>query len=258
MHTQDAADGNARPSPIYVRIQERVRSAIAEGTIRPGDRIWSELELSNDFNTTRATVRHALDQLVYEGLVTRQAGRGSFVATQNPMPAPIDSRHVLSFEEQVAQTGKSVTYRSPKFMMVPAPRYVAQRFGIAEGADVFELERVRLIDDVPVGLETRFIPEETGRQVTGDMLSRMPAHTFVGVILGEALPTILVSITAEIASEHVSQKLELPEKVAVSVRTSAHYNSKGQPVLLGRCIFAGNISTDYVLGQPLSEVPLSD
>jgi len=243
----------ARTVPLYVRIQDHIRTAISAGKIAPGDRIWSELELGNEFNTTRSTVRHALDQLVFEGLITRQAGRGSFVATQPHMRAPIDSRQCVSFEEQIALTGKTVTYRSPRLTVVPAPRHIAQQLGLADGTEIFELERIRVVEGLPVCLETRYITHDIGRQITGEMLARLPVHTFVSQILREPLPTILVSITAEIVGDEVAQQLELPEKVAVSVRTSAHYNSNKEIVLCGRCIFAGSVRTEYVLGMPLSD-----
>ena len=55
-----------RFTPLYVRIQERIRSAIAGGKMSVGDRIWSEAELAKEYGTTRSTVRHALDKLVFE------------------------------------------------------------------------------------------------------------------------------------------------------------------------------------------------
>jgi DNA-binding GntR family transcriptional regulator len=85
--------------------------------------------------------------------------------------------------------------------------------------------------------------------VTGDMLSNRPAHTFVGDILGERIPTIVVSITAEIASPRIAELLELPESAAVIVRSNTHHSNAGAVVLCGRSIYAGDVSTDYVLGR---------
>ena len=56
--------GADRFTPVYVRIQDRIRSAIATGALGPGDRLPTETELSSEFRTTRSTVRHALDRLV--------------------------------------------------------------------------------------------------------------------------------------------------------------------------------------------------
>jgi GntR family transcriptional regulator len=235
--------------PIYVRIQERIRTAIAEGTLTPGDRVWSEAELAAEFRTTRSTVRHALDRLVFEGLIVRHVGRGSFVAARGTFHSPIDSRHCLSFEEQAALAGHVVSYRAPSLEQVPAPQRAAQQLGVAEGSKIFKFERVRVIAERPVCLEIRYLPHAIGCRVTGEMLSNRPAHTFVGDILGERIPTIVVSITAEIASPRIVEVLELPEGAAVTVRSATHHAGSGAVVLCGRSIFAGDISTDYVLGR---------
>jgi GntR family transcriptional regulator len=249
MNIQPDAASSPRGKPVYVRIQDHVRAAMASGTLGPGDRLWTEADLAREFQTTRATVRHALDQLVFEGLISRQAGRGSFVAQHPPLHAPLDFRRCLSFEEQMALTGKTVRYRAVSYSLTKAPPQIENLF--QSGADVFKLERLRVVDDHPVCLEMRYIPPAIGSHVTGEMLSALPAHTFVADILGEVVPTILVSITAEIADAKVKKLLELSGPSAVSVRTANHYNAKGKVVLSGRCIFAGHVTTDYVLGSPL-------
>jgi GntR family transcriptional regulator len=241
--------GDERFVPIYVRIQERIRTAIAEGVLASGDRVWSEAELAAEFRTTRSTVRHALDRLVFEGLIVRHVGRGSFVAERGTFRSPIDSRHCLSFEEQAALAGHVVSYRSPTFELVEASARVAQQLGLIEGTQVFKLERLRVIAERPVCLEIRHMSQAIGCRVTGDMLSSRPAHTFVGDILGERIPTIVVSITAEIAGPRIAELLELPESAAVIVRSNTHHSSAGAVVLCGRSIYAGDVSTDYVLGR---------
>src|ERR1700742_1425744 len=85
-------------TPLYLRIRDKIRAAIATGELSPGDRLWSEAELANEFQTTRGTVRHATDRLVFEGLIVRHIGRGSFVSDTVQLHVPIDSRRCLSFE----------------------------------------------------------------------------------------------------------------------------------------------------------------
>lgn len=235
--------------PLYIRIQERIRTAITEGRLSAGDRIWSETELGREYATTRSTVRRALDKLVFEGLVVRYPGRGSFVAESNVVHSPIDSSVPLPFEEQVAQTGRLVTYRSPSLTLSTAPQRYAERLGVGVDTLVFKLERLRLIDDQPVSLEVRYIPRAIGAKVTGEMLANHPAHTFVGEIIGQPIPAISVSVTAENATPYIADLLNLPEGTALIVRDNSHYSSDGSIVLCGRSFFAGNISTDYVLGQ---------
>jgi DNA-binding GntR family transcriptional regulator len=245
-HSEGLGD---RFTPLYVRIQDRIRGAIADGSMAAGDRLWSEAELAREYSTTRSTVRHALDKLVFEGLVVRHVGRGSFVAAREIVHSPIDSRHALSFEEQVAQAGRTVTYRAASLKQTTAPRIFADQLGVSVDEPVFKLERLRIIEGRPVCLEIRYLPRAIGERVTGEMLASRSAHLFVGEIIGERIPAISVSVTAEIASAALAKQLEIAKGAALIIRDNAHHASNGTIVLCGRSIFAGDVSTDYVLGQ---------
>ena len=67
--------------PVYIQIQHEIRRGIQAGDYAAGDRIPSENELAERFETTRATVARALQELVFDGTIVRRAGAGSFVAS---------------------------------------------------------------------------------------------------------------------------------------------------------------------------------
>lgn len=62
----------------YERIEQWVRSNIAERRIVPGDRLPSENELCGMFSVSRNVVRQALTNLVHEGLLETVKGVGTF------------------------------------------------------------------------------------------------------------------------------------------------------------------------------------
>jgi len=237
--------------PLYQQIRRSIRDGIVAGTHIAGDRLPSESELAKAFGTTRTTVRQALSKLVFEGLIVRHSGRGSFVSDHPVIHSAIDSRECLTFEEQVALTGRTVSYGSCSFAQVAPPPDVASRLRVAAGSEVFRMERLRIIEKRPVCLELRYLPREIGLKVTGAMLAQQPAHRFVSDIVGRPMPTIVVSITAENASEEIAAKLEVPVGSALIVRANSHHADDGTLVMCGRSIFAGDVCTDYVLGQQL-------
>jgi GntR family transcriptional regulator len=247
----DLRNGDRSEEPLYQRIRRSIRDEIATGEKRPGDRLPSESNLAESFGTTRMTVRQALSALVYEGVINRQNGRGSFVA-DSVIRAPIDSRHCLTFEDQMALAGRTVTYGQALFTQIVIPPHEAKKLQLPEGNEGFLMERVRLVDDRPVCLEQRYMPNAIGLHVTGEMLANQAAHSFVGDILGESLPTIVVSITAEIATGDVARRLALAEGAPVMVRSNTHHDRSGKPVICGRSVYVGDVPTDYVLGQPLA------
>ena len=69
--------------PIYKVIENHVRELINSDSLKEGDLIPSEKQLSEEFNVTRMTVRSALNNLVKEGYITRQRGVGSIVIANN-------------------------------------------------------------------------------------------------------------------------------------------------------------------------------
>src|SRR3546814_20548676 len=95
-------------TPIYYRIQEAMRRRIVEGEFQPGARLPSESELARDFGTTRVTVRHALIRLVYDGLIERRSGRGTFVRESSSIVSRIDTLMVHSYARPVRTDKRSV------------------------------------------------------------------------------------------------------------------------------------------------------
>ena len=67
-------------TPIYSQLKEMVREKIEAGIWPPGTLIPSERDFCEQFGISRMTVRQALGELVSEGMVVREKGKGTFVA----------------------------------------------------------------------------------------------------------------------------------------------------------------------------------
>ncbi|MET7859494.1 GntR family transcriptional regulator [Streptomyces sp. NPDC005318] len=67
------------PVPPYRQIAAILRGRIADGTIPPGRRIPSLVELESEFSVARDTLRKAVQVLKDEGLVETVTGMGIYV-----------------------------------------------------------------------------------------------------------------------------------------------------------------------------------
>lgn len=69
-------------------MEQQLRQAIVTGVYRPGDRLPSERELSEQFKISRATVREALRHLQSNGLILIKRGvdAGAYVSELEPGP----------------------------------------------------------------------------------------------------------------------------------------------------------------------------
>jgi GntR family transcriptional regulator of arabinose operon len=65
--------------PKYRQIYDSLKQAISSGQYRAGQRLPTESELVNTFNTSRVTVNRALRELQLGGFITRRVGSGSYV-----------------------------------------------------------------------------------------------------------------------------------------------------------------------------------
>ncbi len=68
--------------PIYLQIADGLRGAIAAGVFRPEESLPSLRALAVQVRVNPNTVQRAYDELLREGIVYSQRGRGLFVAAQ--------------------------------------------------------------------------------------------------------------------------------------------------------------------------------
>jgi hypothetical protein len=68
--------------PLYESIRRELLARIESGELREGDRIVPEIDLAKQLGVSRSTARKALQCLTDAGLISRTAGRGSFVLPQ--------------------------------------------------------------------------------------------------------------------------------------------------------------------------------
>src|SRR5512140_4006917 len=66
--------------PYYLQVKEAVKQLIADGELKPGDMLTTELALSEELGISRLVVHRAYRELVTEGLLIRKRAKGTFVA----------------------------------------------------------------------------------------------------------------------------------------------------------------------------------
>ena len=238
--------GTASAVPIYQRIRDTVRERIESGQYKEGDRLPSESALVDEFRVARMTVRQALAQLVFENLIVRQAGMGSFVAAKKKIVTELDADSRLSFEEQVSAQGRTPALKLLSFGRVPASPEVADRLNLAPGEPIYCLERLRYVDDQLIGLEIRHFIAEVGDRIPMQSIKTMPTFDLLEAALGEPLQTIDVSMFAATANKEIGEKLSVRRGAAILVRDHVVLDSRDRIVLYGNSIYRGNLRFRHV------------
>ena len=81
--------------PIYRQIMRQITEAIAGGRLKPGDKLASHRELSEQLVVAPLTVKKAYDELEALGYLATQRGRGTFVSERLPKPDRAQQREQL-------------------------------------------------------------------------------------------------------------------------------------------------------------------
>ncbi len=142
------------PAPLYHQLREVLLTLIKEGQLQEGDLIPTERELGEKFEVSRITVRRAINELVREGYLVAQQGKGTFVAR------PKIQRHMTemkSFSEEMAEEGHRPGSRLLSSRHERASGYVASALDIGDDGWVWVVERLRLADDEPICISLAYL-----------------------------------------------------------------------------------------------------
>ena len=138
----------------YERVRAQLANEIARDRRPAGTRLPPERALAEHFGVSRATLRRALDGLAESGVVERVPG-GWAVASPTVGEPP---NELLSFSEMAASRGLAPGARVLGRRVRPATIEEAEALGLAPGADLFELERLRTMDGVPILVDRTRVP----------------------------------------------------------------------------------------------------
>ncbi|MBA2682648.1 MAG: GntR family transcriptional regulator [Ktedonobacteraceae bacterium] len=146
----------SNPLPLYYQLKEVLKQQIRAGHLAPHTAIPSEPELVTQYHVSRATVRQALTELVHEGLLYRQHGRGTFVCEPRVQQQTVSE--LTSLSEELRRRGKNPGGMLFVSELVRGSQSVRTQLRLTDEEQVVRLERLRTADDVPVAYEVDYLP----------------------------------------------------------------------------------------------------
>ena len=138
----------------YERVKQELAQEIDRGRRPAGSRLPPERALAEHFGVSRVTLRRALHELARAGVVARRGAGGEVADAVVGEPPNV----LMSFSEMARAKGLTAGARVLAWATRPATIDEAEALGLAPGAALFELERLRLMDDVPILIDRTRIP----------------------------------------------------------------------------------------------------
>jgi GntR family transcriptional regulator len=144
---------------LWERVGEELEREIVDGMPAAGERLASEAALSRRFGVSRVTLRQALAHLEQRGMVHPQAGRGWYVGPAvDDRPVSEEPGVLQSFTEMAASRGLRAGAVVLDCVRRPAEFDEAEELGVAPGAELLSLRRLRQLDGISVAVDHSLLP----------------------------------------------------------------------------------------------------
>jgi GntR family transcriptional regulator len=230
--------------PKYYQLASILRQKIDDGEWEPRSPIPSERQLEQLYNISRTTIREAVDHLVRQGFLYREHGRGTFVSPQKLQKGLME---LTSFSEDLVKRGITPgQIIQDMSWVVPSPN-ILQRLELPAGTEVLRIQRIRLGDQVPIGLQTSFIALTIGQNITREemetagSLYRILQEKY-GIIPTEADETLEVTL----ATPEEAALLQVESGAPLLLNERLLFSQNRTPVEFVKILYRGDRYQYYV------------
>jgi GntR family transcriptional regulator len=221
------------PLPKYHQVYLLLREQLQEGRFAAG--LPGELALMRQFGVARVTVRRALEQLVAEGLIAREPGRGTrALMTDAANASGAADGHgqraqLTGLLENLVSMGLKTSVKVLDLAIIPATLPVARALSVPAGTEVQKAVRVRSTREGPLSHITTYVPQTLAQGFGRKELASKPILLLLeesGVRVGRAQQTI----SARLADAEVAKHLGVSVGTALLAVRRVVYDADDRPV----------------------------
>jgi len=126
--------------PLHAQVEELIRKMAFKPEYKNGKLLPNEIDMAKQLGISRNTVRQATNKLVYEGVLIRKKGVGTWFAD---LSVNTRIKNWLSFSQEMKSKGiKIINYEINAEWIIP-DQGVADFFGIPKNEKILKMERLR-------------------------------------------------------------------------------------------------------------------
>jgi len=159
----DVIELHTKPVNLYHSVGHIIRSKIQNGEWKVGQKIPSERTLTATLNVSRATIRQGIENLVKEGVLRREQGRGTFVA---PPKFKQGALRLLESSDLIRESGLKPSFEVLGQEMILSRPEVSSRLALPPGEPIQWLQRLMRVNLSPLLIETAFITRVSFQDLT--------------------------------------------------------------------------------------------
>jgi GntR family transcriptional regulator len=211
--------------PLYRQLFQYLNSAIESHQLKPGDRLPSENELAQEFNISRVTIRHALQELAHQEKIVSVPGKGCFVL--HPKIEPLTA--LTSFSENMRAQGYDPSYKDTLVSFITPAKQIQTHLKVTEKERVLHIHRMMLADGVPMAIQNVYLAERVyscnPTLFVPDTLNKISLYKIFELELGFTLFRADEWVDASKATEEEARLLNIKKDDSVLVIERETYAS---------------------------------
>ncbi len=201
--------------PLYQLLRDDLASKISAGTWRLGVPLPSEASLAESYGVSLGTMRHAIEELVDEGMLERRQGSGTFLRRPD-----FSSSMFRFFLFQTADGGNMLPEsRILSRASVDPTVEVAGALQLAPGDKTIRMSRLRLYDNEPFATEEIWLPYDRFRAFYNLPLTEIGPllYPVYEDVCGQLVATVEEILTIATADDQQARLLNIPPGAPVAM-----------------------------------------
>jgi GntR family transcriptional regulator len=211
--------------PLHKQTEELIRELINRPEYKDGKFLPKEVELSEQLNISRNTLRQAINTLVFEGLLVRKKGVGTRIAEKKVMSG---ASNWLSFSQEMKIVGIEIHNFELQIIRHEVSPEAAAFFNVSFGTKVMRLERLRGKKDYPfVYFISEFSPNIP---ISASENFNRPLYDILESDYNIIAELSKEEINAAAADSFIVSKLEIKTGEPILIRKRYVYDNKNNPI----------------------------
>lgn len=224
------------PIPLHYQLKQILLEKLNTHAWQPGELIPSEQELEAQYGVSRAVVRQTLGDLVNEGYLSRQRGRGTVVARKKIAFDPSSG-----IELNGDKHGREVLgWRLIERVCAEVPTNAAMALNIAANAKVLRICRLRLAGDAPLGYHIAYLPERWAHAINPNQLEQGDSLAYLAQLPELQNARTLRTLEARLATPEDAKLIQIGKGMPVLYLERTLIAEDGTPIEFVTAAFRGD------------------
>lgn len=233
---EDKSTAMFNQMPKYVTVRDHLRRRIL--TMELGEKLPAEPQLCDEYHVSRITLRHAVDDLIQEGLLIREQGRGTFRAdaNQNSDESEVISGSIVGYYRQQKDLGSTVTSKVlGNSVVIKAD--MARKLQLHDDDKLIRLERLRMVNGHPTQYVITYLSAQRFTKVLDHDFSTGSLYEFLEDNYAVRLIRNEIAIHIESLNARIAWMLDAHEDQSVLAMESLVYDEFGSPIAMNVSLY---------------------